>query len=165
MEDRAWYIGCSRRQIAERVILVGDPARVSRIVGYLDEVQQVLPVNRGLMTVTGIYQGVGVTVSAFGMGAPIAAIVMHELHSLGAKIFLRIGTAIALPPVELGDFIIAHKAHRHEGTSNAYAPPDYLQLPIRILLMRLETLLVRVGVIIVSVILPVTMVFIVICFL
>lgn len=124
MEKKAWYIGCSSQQIADRVILIGDPARVERLMALLDNVQA-LPVNRGLMTVTGTYQGVGVTVSAFGMGAPIAAIVMHELCNLGARIFLRIGTAIALPPVELGDFIIAHKAQRREGTSGAYAPPDF----------------------------------------
>ncbi|TQV77610.1 nucleoside phosphorylase [Exilibacterium tricleocarpae] len=124
MEKKAWYIGCSSQQIADRVILVGDPARVSRLQDLLDDVQ-VFPVNRGLMTITGSYQGTGITVAAFGMGAPIAAIVMHELYTLGARVFLRIGTAIALPPIELGDFIIADKAQRHEGTSNAYAPADY----------------------------------------
>lgn len=124
MTKQAWYLGCSSDQIAQRVILVGDPARVTRLSKHLDDVQS-LPVNRGLVTVTGSYHGVGITVSAFGMGAPIATIVLHELYELGAKVFLRIGTAIALPPVELGDFIIADRALRHEGTSNAYAPSDY----------------------------------------
>ena len=123
-EKKAWYIGCSSQQIADRVILVGDPARVPRFAELLDDAKT-LPVNRGLMTATGVYQGMGVTVCAFGMGAPIASIVMHELFVLGARIFLRIGTAIALPPIELGDFIIARKAQRHEGTSNAYAPTDF----------------------------------------
>ena len=124
MSDKAWYLGCSSDQVAQRVILVGDPARVPRLSEHLDDVQT-LPVNRGLATITGAYNGVSVTVSAFGMGAPIATIVLHELRELGAKVFLRIGTAIALPPVELGDFIIADTALRNEGTSGAYAPPHY----------------------------------------
>ncbi len=123
-KKEAWYIGCTSDQIAKRVILVGDPDRVSRISEHLDNVNQ-LPIHRGLKTITGSFNGIGVTVSAFGMGAPIAAIVLHELQQLGARIFLRIGTAIALPPVELGDFIIANKAHCHEGTSRAYAMADH----------------------------------------
>ena len=127
MVKKAWYLGCRSDQIAQRVILVGDPARVARLCDHLDDINE-LPVNRGLVTVTGTYEGVGVTVSAFGMGAPIASIVLHELSELGARVFLRIGTSIALPPVELGEFIIAENALRHEGTSNAYAPTDYLAL-------------------------------------
>ena len=124
MTRKAWYLGCSSDQIAERVVLVGDPARVSRVGKHLDDVQT-LPINRGLVTITGTYRGIGITVSAFGMGAPIAAIVLHELSELGASVFLRMGTAIALPPVRLGDFVIAERALRNEGTSIAYAPPDY----------------------------------------
>lgn len=124
MTKKAWYLGCSSGQIAERVILVGDPTRVTRLSKHLDDVQT-LPINRGLATVTGTFRGIGITVSAFGMGAPIATIVLHELSELGAKVFLRMGTAIALPPVKLGDFIIADRALRNEGTSIAYAPPDY----------------------------------------
>lgn len=124
MGKKAWYLGCSSEQIARRAILVGDPDRVERISQHLDNPNQ-LPINRGLKTVTGSYHGIDVTVSAFGMGAPIAAIVMHELYELGARIFLRIGTAIALPPVELGEFIIAQNALRHEGTSHAYAAREF----------------------------------------
>ena len=124
MQHKAWYLGCTRDQIAERVILIGDPGRVQRLSRSLEDVQ-LLPVNRGLATATGTYEGVRVTLAAFGMGAPIAAIVLHELYELGARIFMRIGTAIALPPVEIGDFVIADRAIRHEGTSSAYAPEDF----------------------------------------
>lgn len=54
------------------------------------------------------------------MGAPIAAIVLHELAYLGARVFLRIGTAMGLPPVSLGEYVIAADALRGEGTSRAY---------------------------------------------
>ena len=118
---KAWYLGCSKEQIADRVILLGDPARVSRLGRYLDDVQY-FPVNRGLATATGTYKGVPMTLAAFGMGAPVAAIVLHELAELGSSVFLRIGTSIGLPPVEIGDCVIARDALIREGTSRTYAP-------------------------------------------
>jgi len=81
--------------------------------------------NRGLATITGTRAGRRVTASAFGMGAPIAAIVLHELFALGIRTFLRIGTAMAVPPARLGDFVLADGALRGEGTSATYAPPGF----------------------------------------
>ena len=119
MNKQAWYIGCDESEIAERVILIGDPARVSRLASMLKDVHWIVE-NRGLRTITGTYEGQKVTVAAFGMGAPIAAIVLHELAYLGAKVFLRIGTAMALPPVELGSYLIGVDALAEDGTSKAY---------------------------------------------
>lgn len=124
MTVKAWYLGCTSDQIAERVILLGDPARVHRLSRQLDDVR-LLPVNRGLVTATGLYRDTRVTLCAFGMGAPIAAIALHELSELGASVFLRFGTVIALPPARVGDFVIADRAQREEGTSGTYAPDDY----------------------------------------
>lgn len=117
--EKAWYLGCTKSQIADRVILLGDPGRVPRLSEHLEEVIH-LPVNRGLTTATGTYNGVPITLAAFGMGAPIAAIVLHELSNLGSSVFLRIGTSIGLPPVDIGDIVIANSAISHEGTSGAY---------------------------------------------
>ena len=118
---KAWYLGCTKEQIADRVILLGDPGRVPRLCNHLDDVQH-FPVNRGLATATGSYDGIPISLAAFGMGAPIAAIVLHELADLGSSVFLRIGTSIGLPPVEIGDVVIASNAIIHEGTSKAYLP-------------------------------------------
>ncbi len=119
MTKRAWYIGCDASEIAERVLLIGDPARTSRLAEMLDDVHWVTE-NRGLRTVSGLYRGVRVTASAFGMGGPIATIVLHELANLGVATFLRIGTAMALPPVRLGELLIASEAIGHDGASLAY---------------------------------------------
>ncbi|MCO6187542.1 nucleoside phosphorylase [Rhizobium sp. L1K21] len=119
--NRAWYIGAKQEDVGEAAILIGDPARIGRIAEHMSDVT-FLPEQRGLKTVTGTRDGKRITASAFGMGAPIATIVMHELHALGVNTFLRIGTAMALPPAKLGDFVLADGALRAEGTSPSYAP-------------------------------------------
>ena len=124
MSRRAWYIGCSEEEVGEAAILVGDPARIDRIAEHLDN-PHFVEENRGLRTVTGGRGAQRVTVSAFGMGGPIAAIVLHELFDLGVRRFLRIGTAMAMPPAQLGDFVLADGAVRGEGTSRTYAPIGY----------------------------------------
>ncbi len=120
----AWYIGADKSEVGEAAILVGDPARIARIATHMTDVHFVRE-NRGLKTVTGTYAGKRVTVSAFGMGAPIATIVLHELFALGIRNFLRIGTAMAIRPAKIGDFVLADGALRADGTSNSYAPLGY----------------------------------------
>jgi uridine phosphorylase len=120
----AWYIRADRDEVGDAAILVGDPARIDRIAPLMTEIHHVKE-NRGLRTITGTHAGRRVTVSAFGMGAPIAAIVLHELFALGIRTFLRIGTAMAIPPAKLGDFVLADGALRADGTSDSYAPRGY----------------------------------------
>ena len=124
MTRRAWYIGCRDDEIGEAAILVGDRARIDRIAEHL-EAPRFVEENRGLRTVTGLRSGRRVTASAFGMGGPIAAIVLHELFDLGVRHFLRIGTAMVMPPAKLGDFVLADGGVRGEGTSRTYAPIGY----------------------------------------
>ena len=59
------------------------------------------------------------------MGAPIATIVLHELYALGIRTFLRIGTAMAIPPASIGDFVLADGALRAEGTSRQLCPRGF----------------------------------------
>ena len=119
----AWYLGHRAEDVGSCAILVGDPDRVERI-GALLEVPVYLPVKRGLKTVTGSYNGTRVSVAAFGMGAPIATIVMHELDDLGLRRFVRIGTAMHFPPARPGGFAISQSALSFEGTSPSYALSD-----------------------------------------
>ena len=122
-DSKAWYLGFGSEHVAERVVLLGDPGRVPRFSQHLTGVET-LPVNRGLVTVTGTYKDCRITLSAFGMGSPIAAIVLHELANLGANVFLRVGTSIGLSPVNIGDMVIAREAKSYEGTSSSYASAD-----------------------------------------
>lgn len=124
MSDRAWYLNCGREDVGDCAILVGDRGRVRRIADRLDDVLW-LNEDRGLTTATGSRGDRRITVSAFGMGAPIAAVVLHELRQLGIVVFLRLGTIMSLEPVALGDLVIADGAIRGEATSATYVPPGF----------------------------------------
>jgi uridine phosphorylase len=123
---RAWYLGVTRDEVAARCILVGDPGRVDRFAARMDGARVVSEV-RGLRTVSGAFAGVPVTVSAFGMGAPIAAVVLEELVGLGARVVLRAGTAMATGAVPdlVGALVLARAAVRGEATSATYASLAY----------------------------------------
>jgi len=124
MSKMSWYIGCASDQVGEAAILVGDPARIDRIAARLE--RPIFPeVKRGLRTVTGWHGGRRLTAAAFGMGAPIAAVVLHELFDLGVRTFLRIGTAMVTKPAVLGDLVLAEGALRHESTSASYAAAGF----------------------------------------
>jgi uridine phosphorylase len=87
----AWYIGCSEDEVGEAAILVGDRSRIDRIAEHLEQ-PHFVEENRGLRTVTGLRAGRRITVSAFGMGGPIAAIVLHELFDLGVRTLVGVGS-------------------------------------------------------------------------
>ncbi|MCC7319671.1 MAG: hypothetical protein IT542_01710 [Rubellimicrobium sp.] len=119
MTRTAWYMGHSEADVGDRAILIGDPDRIDRIAPLLGEVR-FLPVKRGLRTITGRFNGHRVTVAAFGMGAPIATIVLHELAHLGVRRLVRIGTAMHYPPARPGEFLVSATGIPHDGTSPGY---------------------------------------------
>jgi uridine phosphorylase len=120
----AWYLRCSPDQVGDRAILVGDRGRVSLLADRLTDPLW-LNEERGLTTVTGTYKDHRVTATAFGMGAPVAAIALHELASLGVRTVLRLGTMMSLPPTRLGEYVLADAALRGEATSGTYVPADF----------------------------------------
>ena len=122
----AWYLGLKEGDVAPRCILVGDRARVD-MFGERLQGAMVLSDKRGLRTMGGTFDGVPVTVAAFGMGAPIAAVLLEELAVIGVRVVLRAGTAMSLAPdrLPLGSFIVAHAALRADGTSLTYATAGY----------------------------------------
>lgn len=118
---RAWYLRLNTAQVPESAILVGDRSRVWVLQKMMTDTE-VLNEDRGLLTVVGSYRGERVVVVAFGMGAPIAAVVAHELIDLGVKRIVRLGTMIRLGETQLGDFVIATEAISRDGTSSTYRP-------------------------------------------
>ena len=111
-------------EIAEKVVVAGDPGRVDYIAGMLEE-SRLVSSNRGFKTYTGNYKDQVITVACHGIGGPSTAIVFEELRMLGAKIIIRLGTAGGLVrELNLGDIVIPNIACYYEGsgTISAYVP-------------------------------------------
>ena len=123
--DIQYHIGMQAGDVADFVILPGDPGRVDFIAEHFDEAREVA-YNREYKTVTGIYKGRPVSVTSTGIGCPSAAIAIEELANIGAKTMVRLGTAGAMQEyTRVGDSVIATGAVRQEGTSPQYMPMEF----------------------------------------
>jgi purine-nucleoside phosphorylase len=103
------HIGAQPGDIAERVLLPGDPMRAKWIAETFLKDPVCYTQVRGMLGFTGTWQGVPVSVQGSGMGMPSASIYTHELiNEYGAKSVLRIGSCGALADdLYLGDVIAA----------------------------------------------------------
>jgi len=108
-------------ELAERVLLPGDPHRALFVAQALLERPIMFNHRRGLWGYTGLApDGEPVTVQSTGMGGPSAAIVTEELIALGARRLVRIGTCGALDAgAALGELLAAEHALPADGTSAA----------------------------------------------
>jgi DeoD family purine-nucleoside phosphorylase len=107
--------------LAERALLPGDPGRALLLAQALLDQPTMFNHNRGLWGYTGTAaDGAPLTIQSTGMGGPSAAIVITELHQLGARLLLRVGTCGGLAPgLSLGQLLIASEAISDDGTSRA----------------------------------------------
>jgi len=103
------HIGAQPGDIAERVLLPGDPMRAKWIAETFLTDPVCYTQVRGMLGFTGTWQGVRVSVQGSGMGMPSASIYTHELiNEYGAKSVIRIGSCGALAEdLQLGDVIAA----------------------------------------------------------
>ena len=109
-------------ELAERVLLPGDPGRALAVAqALLETPPKMFNHARGLWGYTGVASdGEPLTVQATGIGGPSAAIVVEELIALGATRLVRIGTCGALgPELELGTLLAAASVLPADGTSAA----------------------------------------------
>ncbi|MDP5217427.1 purine-nucleoside phosphorylase [Ruegeria sp. 2205SS24-7] len=106
------HIGAKPGEIAETVLLPGDPLRAKWAAEtFLDNVRQVNDV-RGMLGFTGEWNGHSVTIQGSGMGMPSLSIYVNELISTyEAKTLIRIGSCGAMQQdVGLRDVILAMTA-------------------------------------------------------
>lgn len=105
------HIAAKPGEIAEIVLLPGDPLRAKWIAeNFLSDAKQYSEV-RNMFGYTGTYQGQKVSVQGTGMGSPSAGIYIHELFAeYGVQKAIRVGTCGGLPPTKLRDVIIAMAA-------------------------------------------------------
>jgi len=125
VSDAQPITGLRPADVAERVFLCGDPARVERISEGWSERRRVCEV-REFRVVTGTVEGRLQTAASTGIGAPGTAVLLEELVKLGSHTFIRVGNSGGLhPELELGDLVITTGAVRDDGTSRAYVAPEY----------------------------------------
>lgn len=91
------HIAAMEGEIAETILLPGDPLRAKYIADhFLEDVKQ-FNGTRNMLGYTGYYKGKRVSVMGSGMGCPSIGIYSHELiHFYGCKNLIRVGTAGAL---------------------------------------------------------------------
>lgn len=141
-DGSAFHIHIRPEQLADTVILVGDPGRVAMVSSFFSSVE-CEGASREFVWATGIYNGKRVTVLSTGIGTDNIDIVMTELDALANIDFetrevkpehksldiLRIGTCGAIQPeIPLGAFIFSHISIGCDGLLNWYDNRDSVAL-------------------------------------
>jgi uridine phosphorylase len=137
--DRQYHLDLARGELAEYVLLVGDPARTDRVAARFDEVH-LRRANREMQTATGTYRGMRLSVISTGMGPDNVEIVMAEaLEITDRPTFVRVGSSGAIQPeIRLGDLVISTGAVRLENTTSFYVHPGYPAIAHRDVVQALE---------------------------
>lgn len=130
-----FHLHLTPQQIADKIMLVGDPGRVSLVASYFDEKEFEVE-SREFKTITGTYKGKRLTVLSTGIGCDNIDIVMNELDALANIDFetrtkkdehrtltlVRIGTCGGLQPnTPTGTYIASVKSIGFDGLLNFYA--------------------------------------------
>lgn len=125
-EMRQYHIGCKPGDVAQYVLMCGDPKRAHRVAGYFDKANEPIT-NREYVTITGVYKNVPISVMATGMGPDNTEMAYVELSQIvESPTCIRIGSSGGLKKeIQLADLVISSGAVRLEGTSTAYVVEGY----------------------------------------
>ena len=134
-DGSAFHLHLKPGQVADRVIMVGDPARVSTVASYFDT-KECEVASREFHSITGSYKGKRITVVSHGIGTDNIDIVMTELDALVNVDFetrkakenltkltlVRIGTSGSLQPdLPVGSYVAAERSIGFDGVLYFYA--------------------------------------------
>ena len=111
------HIEAKKGEIAETVLLPGDPMRAKWIAETFLENPVCYNDVRGMLGFTGTYKGKQISVQGTGMGIPSALIYAHELiNEYGVKNLIRVGSAGSYQKeVKIRDIVIAMAASTNSG--------------------------------------------------
>ena len=141
-DGSAFHIHIRPEQLADKVILVGDPGRVEMFVPFFEQLE-CRNASREFVSITGLCHGKRITVLSTGIGTDNIDIVMTELDALANVDFntrepkaehrtlsiLRIGTCGAIQPdIPLGSYVFSHISVGCDGLLNWYADRDSIAL-------------------------------------
>ena len=124
--ERQYHIALGPGELAEYILLPGDPDRTARIATRLDSIELERR-NREFATVTGSYRGQRVSVVSTGIGTDNVEIVVAEILAITEHpTFIRVGSCGSLQPeIGLGDLIISSGAVRLEATTSFFVHDGY----------------------------------------
>ncbi|MBQ8046335.1 MAG: nucleoside phosphorylase [Prevotella sp.] len=137
-DGSCFHLHVRPEQLADNVILVGDPGRVETVAAHFDS-RECEVSSREFHTITGTYKGKRITVQSTGIGCDNIDIVVNELDALANIDFetrtekpehrtlkiVRIGTCGGLQPyTPVGTFIASVKSIGFDGLLNYYAGRD-----------------------------------------
>ena len=124
-KEKQYHIGCRYGDLANFLLLPGDPQRVKKIAQVWDKREKVAE-NREFFSMKGKFKGTEISCLSTGIGGSSATIALEEAARLGVDTFIRVGTAGALQPeIQLGDLVISTGAVRLEGASQDYIFLEY----------------------------------------
>ncbi|HBY70414.1 MAG TPA: purine-nucleoside phosphorylase, partial [Flavobacteriaceae bacterium] len=122
------HINAKPSEIAESVLLPGDPLRAKWIAEtFLEEIFCYNDI-RGMLGFTGTYKGKRISVQGTGMGIPSALIYCNELiRDYGVKKLIRVGSAGSYQTdIKLRDIVVAMAASSTSGINNTrFVNADY----------------------------------------
>lgn len=137
--NRQYHIALERGELAEYLLLVGDPGRVAKVSARWDGVE-LQRSNREITTATGTYRGMRISCMSTGMGTDNVEIVLAEVMEITDRpTFIRVGSSGALQPdIRIGDLIVSIGAVRLENTTDWYVRPGYPAIAHRDVVWALE---------------------------
>ncbi|MDD6975198.1 MAG: nucleoside phosphorylase [Bacteroidales bacterium] len=142
-DGSVFHLHMRPEQLADNVILVGDPGRVDMVAEFLTDIE-FRNASREFVSTTGRYNGKRFTILSTGIGCDNIDIVMNELDALANIDFttreikpvkrslniLRIGTCGAIQKdIPLGSFVFSHVSVGCDGLLNWYADRDRIAMP------------------------------------
>lgn len=133
-DGSAFHLHLKPEQLADRVVMVGDPDRVNTVASYFDSKECEVS-SREFHTITGMYKGKRITTLSHGIGGDNLDIVMNELDALANIDFttrtvkpsfrqltlVRVGTSGGLQPsTPVGTYVAAEKSIGFDGVLYFY---------------------------------------------
>ena len=124
--ERQYHIDLGPGELAEYILLPGDPYRTARIARLLDDVELERR-HREFASVTGTYRGLRVSIVSTGIGTDNVEIAMAEILAITKRpTFIRVGSCGALQPeMALGDLAISTGSVRLETTTSWFVHDGY----------------------------------------
>ena len=119
--ERQYHIGLGPGELAEYILLPGDPDRTSRIASRFESIEHEHR-HREFASATGRFRGERVSVVSTGIGTDNVEIVVAEILAITERpTLIRVGSCGALQPeMDLGDLVITTGAVRLESTTSFF---------------------------------------------